>query len=141
MKTLNTLTAAILFFLSVSAFASNDAKDAKLTMDYTIQTFIDAMAHGKTKSLPKVLDGDIKLTTAIKDKIINYNRSEILQSLKNIENIEQNCNASYSIIDQDSSMAAVKVTLKFPGFTKTSFLNMANTTSGWKITSISETYK
>jgi len=141
MKTLKILTAATLLFLSATAFASDDVKSAKLNMNYTVQTYIDAVAHGKTKPLPDVLDSDVKLTITIRDNIVNYNKSEILKVLKTTENVEQNCSTSYTIIEQGSTLAVVKVILQYPGFSKVSFLNMADTKTGWKITNVSDSYK
>jgi hypothetical protein len=44
MKTLKTLTAAILIILSTSAFAAKKNNNEKLLVDYTIKKFVNAVS-------------------------------------------------------------------------------------------------
>ena len=140
MKTLKTLTAALLIVLTGSAFANDDVKKAKLQLDYTVNTFIDAVSHGKINDLTEVLDSDVKLTFTRANKIYNYNKAEILRSIKPLKNIEQNCSTDFSIIEVNPNQAIAKVTMKYNGFSKISLVNMVNSKTGWKITNISNTY-
>ena len=138
MKTLKTLTTAFLIILSLGAFASEENR--KYQMDYTIQTYIDAVAHGKIKGLSEVMDQDVKFTMARGKKIYNYGKSDILKFIKNFENIEQNCITTSSILEQSHSQTIVKVTMQYKNFSNIAYLNIANTTRGWKITNITSTF-
>jgi hypothetical protein len=140
MKTLKTLTAALLIALTSSAFAADDIKKEKLQLNYTVQTFIDAVSHGKINDLSEVLDSDVKLTFTRANKIYNYNKAEILRSFKPLKNIEQNCNTDFSIIEVNPNQAIAKITMNYNGFSKVSLINMANSKTGWKITNISNSY-
>ncbi len=140
MKTLKTLTAAFLIVLTGSAFASDEIKEEKLQLNYTLQTFIDALSHGKIDDLPEILDTDAKLTFTRANKIYNYNKAEIIRSFKPLKNIEQNCTTDFIILESSASQAIIKVTMKYKEFSKISLVNMANSKTGWKITNISSTY-
>lgn len=137
MKTLKTFTAALLMVLSFSAFADDDKNSEKLKMNYALKTYIDAVAHGKIQNLPEVLDKDIKFTTTRGEQIINHKKSEMLNALKHNENVEQNCTTEFSIIESNPTISVVKVVMKYQDFSKVTYLNLANTTKGWKITNVS----
>jgi len=140
MKTLKSLAAALLIFLSVSAFANDDSKNQKLQMDYALKTYIDAISNGNIKGLPEVLDSDVKFTITRGEQIVSYSKSEMLSSLKTTQNIQQNCVTDYTIIDQNPAQAVVKVTMKYAEFSKVNFVTMTNTTRGWKITNVSSSF-
>ena len=140
MKTLKILTAALLLTFSSSAFAADEVKNEKLQMNYTIQTYIDAIAHGKIKDLSEILDKDVKLTVTTGEKVINYTKADILKSVLFIKNIEQNCSTTYQVIETNSPQAIIKVLMKYDRFTKITLVNMANTKNGWKITNITDSY-
>ena len=54
MKTLKSITAALLIALSFSAFAADSPKNEKLEMNYALKTYIDAITLGKINALPEV---------------------------------------------------------------------------------------
>lgn len=141
MKTFKNLTALILVIFSTTAFAAPDkAANEKLEMNYALKVYIDAMAHGKVKPLVEVLDTDTKFTIAQGEKIISFSKADMLKSLKSIENIEQNCDVDYATIQQNGTQAIVKVTQKYPSFSKDSYLSLSKTSKGWKITHVTSDY-
>ena len=87
MKTLKTITAALLTVVSFSAFSADGSKHEKLNMSYAAQTYVDAMAHGKINALPEVLDKEIKYTTTNGERIQNFNKAEMLKSLEGIQKL------------------------------------------------------
>ena len=140
MKTLKTLAAALLMFLSFSSFAADETKSEKLLMDYTVKIYIDAVSHGKMKGLSQVLDSDAKFTFTRNNEIYNYGKRDYLEFLKSTENIEQNCVTKSSIIDLNSTQSIVKVMMQYEGFTKIVHISLAKTSEGWKITNISNSF-
>ncbi|PWG78493.1 nuclear transport factor 2 family protein [Pararcticibacter amylolyticus] len=140
MKTLKALTAVLLIIFSVSAFADENNKNAKSKMEATVVTYVDAMKNGKVKDLSALFDQDLKYTISRGDVILNYNKTELLAELKNHENIIQNCDTDYSIIESNPVQSIVKVNLKYESFTKVNFVTLSNTSKGWKITNISSSY-
>jgi hypothetical protein len=140
MKTLKTLTASLLITLSFSAFAADGSKAEKLEMNYALRTYIEAVTQGKIGSLIDVLDQEIRFTTTRGEKIINHNKSQVLNGLKFSENVKQNCVTEFRIVESTPNLSVVKVTLKYANFSKIEYLSLANTTKGWKITSVSTSF-
>ena len=140
MKTFKIVFAALTMLVSASSFATDSGKKEKLNMSFAVQTYIDAMSHGKIKGMHEVLDTDAKFTITGGNKTLNYNKTQILYSLKQIENIQQNCVTSYNIVDLNATQAIVKVTMKYERFSRVNFLSMANTAEGWKITNVSSSF-
>lgn len=140
MKTLKALTTAVLLVFSVCAFAKDDTKNNKIQMDYAISTYINAVNSGNIKALPTVLDENVKFTRNTSDGIQSYGKSDILSEFKNYENVEQNCETRYEILEQGTSQAIVKVVMKYENFSKVNILTLANTQKGWKITNISASF-
>jgi hypothetical protein len=140
MKTLKTLAASLLTIVSLSAFAADGEKSEKLKINYTLNTFVDAMANGQMEDLGDILDDQMKFTVVRSEKVINYSKSQLLNSLKQSENVVQNCDTDYDVEKINSSQALVKVIMKYEGFTKINYINLDNTKTGWKITSISSSY-
>lgn len=71
---------------------------------------------------------------------MSHGRTEILHILQSTENVKQNCVTEYNVVESTPSASVVKVTMKYDGFSKISYLNLANTTKGWKITSVSTSF-
>lgn len=140
MKTLKTITAALLMVLSVSAFANDDSKIEKLKINYALKAYVDAVTHGKVEGLADVLDKDIKFTTTRGEQIINHNKVQMLNSLQHLQNVEQNCSTEFVIMESTPTQSVVKVTMKYDGFSKISYLSMANTNQGWKIVSVATSF-
>ncbi len=140
MKSLKSLTAALLIIFSASAFANDETKSNKLQMDYAIHTYIEAVNNGKIKDLPSVLDPDVKFTFTKGKEIKNYGKTEIMESLKSSENIVQNCQTDYSVIESNPAQAIVKVTMKYENFSKINFVTLNNTSKGWKIITVSTSF-
>ena len=140
MKNLKNLAGLLLTILSMSAFAADGEKSEKLKIDYTLNTFVDAMANGQMEDLRDILDERMKFTVVRFEKVISYSKSQFLNSLKQSENVVQNCDTDYEMEKIGSSHALVKVIMIYESFTKINYINLKNTKAGWKITSISSSY-
>lgn len=140
MKTLKTIAAGLLVVLATSAFASDDTKSEKLNINYALKAYIDAVAHGKINGLNDVMDKDVKFTSTRGEQIIHHDKNQMLNSLKDLQNIEQNCTTEFSVVESTPTQSVVKVTMKYDGFSKVNYLNMSNTGKGWKIVSVATSY-
>ncbi len=140
MKTLRNIAAALLIAFALPSFASDGTAKEKLEMNYALKTYIEAVTDGKIAGLPEVLDKNVKFTSTRGENIISHGRSEMLNALKSTENVKQNCLTQFSVVESTPSASIVKVTMKYDGFSKVSYLNLANTTKGWKITSVSTSF-
>lgn len=132
----------VALLLAFCAFAKDDhSKDySKLTADYAIKTYILAFTQGQVKPLPDILDPNVRFTITQGEKILNFSRSEMLEMVKASENIQQNCTAGYSLIEQNTSQAIYKVILKYESFSKVNYITVAQTKKGWKLTNVSTVF-
>ncbi|HEY0668984.1 MAG TPA: nuclear transport factor 2 family protein [Sphingobacteriaceae bacterium] len=141
MKTLKIqIATALLIVFSTTAFASDIEKNERIKVNHTLQKYIDALSYGKINGIADVFDSQAKFTITGGKKTINYNKAQMLNSLHVMKNIEQNCTTSFSFIELNAAQVIVKVTMKYEGFSRVNFLNMANTADGWKITNVSSSF-
>ncbi len=140
MKTLRNIAAALLVVLSASAFASDISPASKARMNVTLNTFIDAVCKGQIKGVTKILDSSVKYTVSNGNKITTMNKTDLLDYFRQIENIEQNCKASYDLLESNETQAIVKLKLKYAEFSKNNVLTMNYTDKGWIITNISVSF-
>ncbi len=126
--------------LSCSAFAGDNSTNEKLEMNDVLKAYVDKVAHGKIKGLAEVIDQDVKFTTTTETEIIHYSKTQIRSSLKQNENVEQNCVTEYSLTESNPTLTVVKVVMKYENFSKVTYLSMANTKKGWKITNVSSSF-
>ncbi|MEJ7693910.1 hypothetical protein [Daejeonella sp.] len=140
MKTLKTIAATLLIAFSFSSFAADGTAKEKLEMNYALKTYIAAVTEGRIAPLPEVLDKEVKFTSTRGEKIISHNKIQMLNTLKVSENVKQNCSTSFSVVEGTPTFSVVKVTMKYDNFSRVSYLNLANTGNGWKITSVSTSF-
>lgn len=140
MKTLRNIAAALLIAFSLPSFATDGTAKEKLEMNYALKAYIEAVTDGKIAALPEVLDKNVKFTSTRGENIISHGRSEMLAALKSTENVKQNCVTQFTVVESTPTASIVKVTQKYDGFSRVSYLNLANTTKGWKITSVSTSF-
>lgn len=143
MKASNIFLAFIFIASSLNVFANVDEgnKAHKLTMNYAVQTYIDAMTQGKIKDLPEVLDKSVKFTTNQGTRIVNFSKAEMLQNLRGSENLKQNCKTEYSVVEQTDVNSIVKVVMTYDSFSKVNYVTISQTNSGWKITNVSSIFQ
>ncbi|MGV3703951.1 MAG: nuclear transport factor 2 family protein [Arcticibacter sp.] len=141
MKTLNSIFAALLIPILFTTVGYAKVDKGYLTMDYAIKTYVEAVTMGKVKGVEEILDNNVKFTLAQGNKVINYNKMELINSLKISENINQNCRTDYSIIEKGDAQTIVKVKMDYENFSKINYVTISNTDQGWKITNVSSVYK
>lgn len=140
MKTLRSLLAATCMVLSLCSFVNQEPSVNKLSLDYALKTYVDAISSGKVKAFAEILDSEVKFTVTHGEKIINYNRSQMLDWMKSTENVIQNCITDYSVVEQNATQAIIKVTMKYEAFSRINYVTMAQTNKGWKITNVSSVF-
>ncbi len=126
--------------ITIGTFADELNTSNKLSIDYALKSYLDAVSEGKIKGFADVLDGDVKFTVTRGEKIVNYSKSEMLSSLKSSEGVKQNCTTEYAIVEQNSTQTIVRVTQKYEEFTRINFVTFNNTSKGWKITNVSSSF-
>lgn len=128
-------------FNNLSKAALPDKTREKITVNNAISGFINAFCHGKIKGFRQLLDDDVKATILRGTEIMTYNKLEILEWLAPTNNIEQNCQTSYSIIESIPHETVVKVVMKYENFTRENYITLTESNEGWKIVHISTRFK
>ena len=142
MKAIKFIILALFISFSFVAIAKDDeAKENKLTMNYAVQVYIDAVTQGKLKDFGDILDNQMKFTVTQGEKIVSFSKREMLEAMKATENIQQNCKTDYSVVEQNDSQSIIKVTMAYDDFTKLSYVTIGNTNKGWKITNVSSVFR
>lgn len=110
--------------------------DKKLTQNYAINTFIDAMTRGKLDGFNEVLDNTMKFSQLRGKTVLSFSKKEMLTFMETNKNVEQICTTSTSVVEQDSNVEVVKVNMNYGSFTRTNYVTLANTGNGWKIVDV-----
>lgn len=141
MKTLKiTLTALFITLTCNFSKASIPNIHERLTMRYAISAYVDAFAHGKTSGLANIIDDSAKFSHNRGEKIISFNKNQILESLANQENIEQNCTTTTKVVENNTNLVVYKVQMKYQNFSRINYVTMTDTGNGWKITNVSSVF-
>jgi hypothetical protein len=142
MKTLRSI-ALSLALLAVNnipkAHADPDYK--KLTKNYAVSTYVDAIAHGEIKGLRDVLNSGIKFSLVRGKALKNFTKDEIMAYFAANENLEMKCTTSSTTIESNDGLAVVKVDMHFDDFLRSDYLIITNSDKGWTITNIYSVFR
>jgi hypothetical protein len=143
MKTLKTLTLSLVILATFgTAKAVNLKTDNEvLTIDHAVATYINALTHGQLSDLSAVIDQNAKFTMLRGKTMLSFSKADIINSVKDNENLEQQCATSTSITESNSDLSIVKIDMKYATFTYTSYVTLTNTSDGWKITNVYFVFK
>lgn len=136
MKTLKTIVLGLALVIGFGTAKANIPTDKKLTQNYAINTFIDAMTRGKLDGFNDVLDNTMKFSQLRGKTVLSFSKKEMLTFMETNKNVEQICTTSTSIVQQDSNIEVVKVNMNYGGFMRTNYVTVANTGNGWKIVDV-----
>ncbi|RVU00058.1 hypothetical protein EOD41_13945 [Mucilaginibacter limnophilus] len=138
MKTLKSLLLGLALIITANVVKANDKEE--LTQQHAIDTYIEAVTHGKLEGLSKVLDTDAKFTMMRGSKQLSFDKREMLEYLKATKSV-QDCKVNTTTVENNGEVAIVKVDLEYEGFTRSNLVTITNTGNGWKITSVHSTFK
>jgi len=141
MKTIKTIAAALLLVVTFGAAKANPIDNEILTVNHAVNTYVNAMTHGQVADLANVIDANAKFTMLRGKKMLSFNKAEILGSVQENENVEQDCKTTTTVRESNSDLTVVKVDMKYAGFTRSNYVTLANTADGWKITNVYSVFK
>jgi uncharacterized membrane-anchored protein len=137
MKTLQKIMLGLALLVCCgSAVKANTIEDGKLTKNYAINTYVDAMTRGKISGLNDVLDKSAAFNMVRGKQVLSFNKTQMVDYLKSNKNTEQACTTSTSVVESNTNIAIIKVDMKYENFTRSNYVTIANTGSGWKITNV-----
>jgi len=144
MKTLKTSILGLLMLVAFAAAKASPVKiydDTKLTVNYAVNTYVDAISLGNYKEMTALLDDNLKYSIERGTKTMVFNKAQFLESIKGDQGVKQDCEVSTSVNDSTPDVTIVKVEMKYADFTRTNYVTMVNSAKGWKITNIYSSFK
>ncbi len=140
MKTLKSvLTGIALLFICVAANATVKPIADKPTKTDIINTYIDAITHGKTNNIEGVLDNSMEYDIQRGDNVNALTKEDLLAAIKNA-GIDANVTATTTIMADDDDASTVRVDFKYADYVRTDVVTLSKTT-GWVITKVVTSYK
>jgi hypothetical protein len=144
MKTLKLIALSLCFMLTYGAATGKqqESKAEKLTVNYALKTYVDAIHHGKLQGLAQIIDENARFTMKRGNQLISNTKEEILRALKRQENVEQNCQVTQSTVETLPNQIIVKIDMKYRTFTRINYVTLSETNrDGWKVTHVSSTFE
>lgn len=112
-----------------------------LTKDEVIDTYLNAVLHGKLTGINNAIDNDAQFTMTRGDNMKSMNKQQVMEGLKSTENIEQDCKSTTTVIQDDDEICIRKVDMKYGDYTRTDVITAQHVGNGWKITKVETSYK
>jgi hypothetical protein len=137
MKIIKELIIGIVLILVVnSANASRSPRRINLSKFRAMNTYIDAIVHGKVHGVKDVIDEDARFKIHRGNKFNTVGRPQVVRSLRSAQNIEQNCRYSKSTVWEGSGISVQKVDMRYSDFTRTDMVTLERGDNEWKITKV-----
>jgi len=127
--------------ISTTAFASAETRMLnKVATAGTIDRYIAAVTKGGTDNLTLLFSDDFNHQINNKGKVTVHNRAQVIGFLRGNKYLTQNCNTSYTLIEQNNNNAIAKVEMKYGEFTKVDYVTLINDGNRWKVSNVVSTY-
>ena len=141
MKTLKAMMMglALLFVCGISQAAPTGHANA--TKDQVIDIYLNAIVHGKLDGISDAIDDDAQFSTQRGDLVNTLTKSQILESMQANANIEQQCECTKSVLQDDDEKKVMKVNMKYADYTRTDIVTAEPEGKGWKITKVETSFK
>ncbi|MBW4888156.1 nuclear transport factor 2 family protein [Mucilaginibacter sp. HMF5004] len=136
MKNAVTLTMALVMLIFSNTQARKATTDDMLTINYDLNTYLNAVGRGRIEGLSKILADDLKCTIKYTGKSYIVGKEELLKYYKSVENIAQECLINTSVINKTPDVTIARIEMKYSTFKRINFVTMVNSEKGWKITNI-----
>ena len=136
MKTLRSIMLGLALLAFCGIAKANTTPDGKLTKNYAINTYVDAMTRGRLNGLNDVLDKSVAFNMVRGKQVLSFDKQQMLDYLKTGKNTEQMCITNTTVVENNDQVAIVKVDMQYDGFTRSNYLTIAHTGNGWKITNV-----
>ena len=141
MKTLKSIVLGLALLVVTSVVKADEPVAIKISKNHAISTYINAMTQGKNNGLKDVLDQTAKFSSLRGNKVVSFDKADMLKYADQNQNIQQACTTTITEVENNSDLAVVKVDMQYNNFTRTNYVTMANTGEGWKITNVYSVFK
>ena len=89
MKTLRSIMLGLALLAFCGVAKANTNPDGKLTKNYAINTYVDAMTRGRLNGLNDVLDKSVAFNMVRGKQVLSFDKQQMLDYLKTSKNTEQ----------------------------------------------------
>lgn len=114
------------------AFAAEPSGYAEI-----ISKFITAHMSSDARLLNAALSDDAKVKIPRQDKLMIWQKSELISALRANNGVVQNCAASYQLIEKTDAIVLARVDFNYPDFVQRNYLTLErNGSAEWKITQV-----
>jgi Putative lumazine-binding len=131
---------AVMFTCGVS-YAASSHSTKNPTKDEVINTYLNAVVHGKLAGIDDAINDDAQFTMTRGERVNTLNKRQILENLKSSENIEQGCQCTKTVVQDSDDMTTQKVEMKYDDFTRTDVITAQRVGRGWEITKVDTSFK
>lgn len=136
MKTLKTILLGLTLLVASTVANAKTLPAAALTKNDVLNAYINAVIHGKVEGVENILSKDFKYVMFRNDKEFDLNKTQMLESLKASENVEQTCTYTTSIVDESNDKMVVKLIMRYDGYVRTNTITIAQKHDDFQITRI-----
>ena len=140
MKTLKAMVMGVAL-LFVCAMTQAAPAGHNLTKDEVLDTYLNAVVHGKTAGIDDAIDDDATFSMQRGENVNTLTKSQVISSLKANENIEQDCQCAKTVLQNDDDISKVKVEMKYKDFTRIDVVTASRDGKKWQITNVETSYK
>jgi hypothetical protein len=135
MKTLKSgIVAIALLFATVAVNAAEKTKGPKMTEDAVVNTYVNAISTGNTKTLDKILDNDMQFSVQRGNNVNTINKGTLINEMANTVAVMP-VKTSIAVMQSDDNSEKVKITFNYDGYSRTDVVTLNHTTD-WSISSI-----
>lgn len=136
MKTLKSIFLGLTLLIATTVANAKDFPAAALTKNDVLNTYVNAVVHGKVDGVENIFAKDVKFVMFRNEKEFNLNKTQLLESLKASENVEQNCTFTTSVVDESNSKMTVKLIMRYDGYVRTNTITINQKGDDFQITRI-----
>jgi len=134
------LVALSLFLVCFFASASSNTIRNQ-TKDEVLNTYLNAVIHGKIDGISDSIDEDARFDLKRGENVNTLYKPQILNALKSGENIEQDCQYTKTVLQDDNDISILKVEMKYNDFARIEVITAQRAGAGWKITKVETSFK
>ena len=140
MKTLKNIALVMLLTLSSYGF-TQAAPDKPGTMkDQVISAYIDCTTQGNLQNMDQIFSDNFQHTMNRNGNLFTINKKEMIDFLKATKDVKQNCETTYSIVEESRDCMIAKVSMKYANFTKVDLVTICAGEAGWSVSQVVSTY-
>jgi hypothetical protein len=141
MKTLKAMMMGLALLLVCGISQAAPIGHGNATKDQVIDTYLNAIVHGKLDGVSDVIDADAQFYMKRGERVNTLTKAQIMDGLTANANVEQDCQCTKSVLQDDDMKKVMKVDMKYADYTRTDVITAEPIGAGWKITRVETSFK